>query len=173
MAAASTWGPLWTGLRIHFHCDNLPISRPGQDSPQNSLNSCNCSKPCALGQPSTVSPSIPEITYPCSLLLSPRRTLDQYQLHTTGPRSELTSPTPTGQSCSPIYENYSIGIRCYQVLPGTNETVTLFAAHLSLSLHSKTIRCVVESLFCITPWGTEAPSPGYPILSLPSEVSST
>ena len=57
MAVASTWGPLWTGLRIHFHCDNLPISRPGQDSPQNSLDSCNCSKPCALGQPSTVSPS--------------------------------------------------------------------------------------------------------------------
>ena len=85
---------------------------------------------------------VPEITYPCSLLLPPRHTLDQYQLHTTGPRSELTSPTPTGQSCSPIYENYSIGIRCYQVLPGTKETVTLFAAHLSLSLHSKTIRCV-------------------------------
>ena len=59
---------------------------------------------------------IPEITYPCSLLLSPRRTLNQYQLHTTWPRSELTSPTPTGQSCSPIYKNYTIGIRRYQCL---------------------------------------------------------
>ena len=28
---------------------------------------------------------------------------------------------------------------------------------------------MVDSLFCITPWGTEATSPGYPILSLPSE----
>ena len=59
---------------------------------------------------------IPEITYPCSLHLSPRRTLNQYQLHTTWPRSELTSPTPTGQSCSPIYKNYTIGIRRYQCL---------------------------------------------------------
>eukprot|EP00731_Ephydatia_muelleri_P007101 Em0003g1349a len=25
VAAASTWGHLWAGLRIHFHCDNLPI----------------------------------------------------------------------------------------------------------------------------------------------------
>ena len=25
VAAASTWGHLWSGLRIHFHCDNLPI----------------------------------------------------------------------------------------------------------------------------------------------------
>eukprot|EP00731_Ephydatia_muelleri_P034592 Em0067g8a len=41
----------------------------------------------------------------------PLRTLNQYQLHTTGLISELPSPTPTGQSCSPIYENYSIGIR--------------------------------------------------------------
>ena len=38
---------------------------------------------------------IPEITYPCSLLLLPRCTLDQYQLHTTGPRFELPSPIPT------------------------------------------------------------------------------
>lgn len=25
VAAASTWGHHWSGLRIHFHCDNLPI----------------------------------------------------------------------------------------------------------------------------------------------------
>ena len=59
----------------------------------------------------SITNAIPEITYPCFLLLPPRRTLNQYQLHTTGLRSELPSPTPTGQSCSPIYENYSIGIR--------------------------------------------------------------
>ena len=59
----------------------------------------------------SITNAIPEITYPCFLLLPPRRTLNQYQLHTTGLISELPSPTPTGQSCSPIYENYSIGIR--------------------------------------------------------------
>ena len=62
VAAASTWDPLWTGLCIHFHSDNLPISRPGQDSPRNSRNSCNCSEPCSLWQPSIASPSAFSLT---------------------------------------------------------------------------------------------------------------
>eukprot|EP00731_Ephydatia_muelleri_P034484 Em0062g7a len=74
MAVAKHTRSPWTGLRIHFHCDNLPISRPGQD---------------------TVAPS--------------------------------TRTTPLVPGFLPV-------------LPGTKETVTLFAAHLSLSLHSKTIR---------------------------------
>ena len=56
VAAASTWGHLWAGLRIHFHCDNLPnastsiattspLSRHGQDSLRNILTSCSCSEP--------------------------------------------------------------------------------------------------------------------------------
>ena len=41
MAAASTWGHRWSGLRIHFHCNNFSNVR--QDSPRNISTS---SEPC-------------------------------------------------------------------------------------------------------------------------------
>ena len=92
-----------TVRKLHHHISLNALARSDVISWESFLPSRN-----VLQRP------ILEITYSCSLLLPPRRTLNQYQLHTTWPRSELTSPTPTGQSCSPIYENYSIGIRRYQ-----------------------------------------------------------
>eukprot|EP00731_Ephydatia_muelleri_P001097 Em0001g1097a len=86
-------------------------------------------------------------------------TLDQHQLHTTWPRSELPSPTPTGQSSSPIYENYTIGIRRYQGFYQSFQAPRRRSLCVppSLSLQSKTIR---------------SPISRNPMLSLPSEVSS-
>ncbi|KAL5516000.1 hypothetical protein EMCRGX_G001256 [Ephydatia muelleri] len=83
-------------------CDNLPISRPGQ----NSIHSTNTNS-TPLGR---------DLNYP--------------------------SPTPTGQSSSPIYENYTIGIRRYQGFYQSFQAPRRRSLCVppSLSLQSKTIR---------------------------------
>ncbi|KAL5469183.1 hypothetical protein EMCRGX_G030401 [Ephydatia muelleri] len=124
VAAASTWDPLWTGRRIHFHCKSLSISRPGQDSPRNSLNSCNCSKPCVHSTYTNSAPLSRDLNYHVQLLLAKAVV-----------PSMATTPLVSGATMISV-----------PVLPGTKEMVTLFAAHFSLSLHSKTIRNPMLSL---------------------------
>ena len=46
VAAASTWGHLWAGLRITSIATTSPLSRHGQNSLRNILTSCGCSEPC-------------------------------------------------------------------------------------------------------------------------------
>ena len=78
----------------------------------------------------------------------------------------LPSPTPTGQSCSPIYGNYTIGIRHHQDFCQSFQAPRRWSLSLPPTLsylcNPRPSVCVVESLFCTTPWCTEAPSPGTP-----------
>ena len=114
----------------------------------------------------------PEITYPSSSLLPPRRTLNQPQPHITCPRPEPPSPAPTEQSHGPIYCNHL----CYWdqghafkliPVPGTKETMTLFAAHLSRTLNSRTIQVYVAAVsFLHHSMGYKSPASSNPTLRL-------
>ena len=117
VAAASTWGHLWAGLRIHFHCDNLPIvqawARQSAKHPDlmrllrtlflvAAQHSFTIRLSHLPGRLTALLMPFPEISYPSSSLLPPRRTLNQPQSHITCPRPEPPSPAPTEQSHGPI-----------------------------------------------------------------------
>ena len=99
-----------------------PLSRPGQDSlkhsdlmqllrtpfvvaAQHSFTICLSHLSVTPTWPALLKP-LPEIIYPCSSLLPPRRSLNRNQSHVTSPRPEPLSPVATDQSLGPIYRNH-------------------------------------------------------------------
>ena len=125
----------------------------------------------------------PEITYPSSSLLPPRRTLNQPQPHITCPRPEPPSPAPTEQSHGPIYCNHLCHwnqalprfLPRFQVDTGPrhkrNYHTICNPPQPDPELQDHSGLCGSESHSCTTPWGTRAPLPVTQCCDLPSGVS--
>eukprot|EP00731_Ephydatia_muelleri_P014312 Em0008g32a len=111
VAAASTWDHSGSGLRIHFHCDNLPIIQ-------------------AWARQSAKHPDLMQLLRTLFLVAA------QHSF--------------TIRLCF-----YSMGVRHYQgfchafkliPVPGTKETITLFAVHLSQSMNPRTMQVYLAAV---------------------------
>eukprot|EP00731_Ephydatia_muelleri_P032816 Em0024g360a len=163
VAAASTWGHLWAGLRIHFRCDNLPIVQ-------------------AWARQSAKHPDLMRLLRTLFLVAA------QHSFTIRGPS---TNPNPTSpardlnhhlqlllnRAMAPsTATTYATGIRSYQgfchafkfiPVPVTKETITLFAAHLSRTLKSRTIQVYVAAVSFLHHFmGYKSPASSNPMLRL-------
>ena len=131
VAAASTWGHLWAGLRIHFHCNNLPIvqawARQSAKHPDlmwllrtlflvAAQHSFTIRLSHLPGRLNSIADALSRNNLPLFFTLAPQADPQSTQPHITGPRPEPPSPAPTEQSHGPIYCNHL----CHwdQALPG-------------------------------------------------------
>ena len=172
MAAASTWGYHWSGLRIHIHCDNLPIvqawARQSAKHPdlmqllrtlflvaaQHSFTICLSPLP---GRLNSIADPLSRNNLPLFLHSCPPGRL-LIDTNPTSPHRDLNHRLQLLQTRSlapPTTTLYATGVRHYQgfchafklvPVPGTKETITLFAAHLSQSMNPRTIQLYVAAV---------------------------
>ena len=195
VAAASTWGHLWAGLRIHFHCDNLPIvqawARQSAKHPDlmrllrtlflvAAQHSFTIRLSHLPGRLNSIADALSRNNLPLFFTLAPQADHQPTQPHITCPRPEPPSPAPTEQSHGPIYCNHLCHwdqalpgfLLRFQLIPvpGTHTICSPPQPDPELQDHSGLCGSA-QSHSCTTPWGTRAPLPVTQRCDLPSGVS--